>query len=81
MATTTLSSSFDLRQTADWMAAQQLADLDRHHDELVFAVDAAATAAGAPEALRPSAADPTPALVRLFNHHAATLHQRDRVAV
>ena len=85
MAPTTLSPtitpSFDLRQAADWLATQQLADLDRHHDQLVFAVDAAAVAAGAPEALRPSPADPTPALVRLFNHHAATLHQRDRVAV
>lgn len=85
MAPTTLSPTlpltFDLRQTANWLATQQLADLDRHHDELVFAVDAAAVAAGAPEALRPAASDPTPALVRLFNHHAATLHQRDRIAL
>ena len=84
MAPTTLSPTippaFDLRQTADWLATQQLADLDRHHDELVFAVDAAAVAAGAPDALRPSPADPTPALVRLFNHHAATLQQRRRIA-
>ena len=76
----TLPMTFDLRETADWLATQQLADLDRHHDELVFAVDAAAVAAGAPAALRPSPADPTPALVRLFNHHAATLHQQRRVA-
>ena len=72
--------AFDLHRTADWLATQQLADLDRHHAELVSLVDAAAVAAGAPEALRPTAADPTPALVRLLNHHATTLHQRQRLA-
>lgn len=84
MAPTTLSPTlpltFDLRQTADWLATQQLADLDRHHDELVFAVDAAAVAAGAPASLRPSPADPTPALVRLFNHHACTIQRSQRAA-
>lgn len=72
--------TFDLHRTADWLATQQLADLDRRHAELVTLVDAAAVAAGAPAALRPTAADPTPALVRLLNHHAATLHQRERLA-
>ncbi len=79
-ATMSSTAPFDLRQTADWLAAQQLADLDRRHDELVSLVDAAAVAAGAPEALRPTAADPTPALVRLLNHHATTLHRRERLA-
>lgn len=74
------TATFDLHQTADWLATQQLADLDRHHAELVSIVDAAALAAGAPEALRPTAADPTPALVRLLNHHATTLHRRERLA-
>ncbi|MCB1014653.1 MAG: hypothetical protein KDB10_06000 [Acidimicrobiales bacterium] len=73
------TAAFDLRRTADWLATQQLADLDRRHDELVTLVDAAAVAAGAPDALRPTATDPTPALVRLLNHHATTLHRR-RVA-
>ncbi len=72
--------AFDLHRTADWLATQQLTDLDRHHAELVTLVDAAARAAGSPDALRPTPADPTPALVRLFNHHATTLHRRERLA-
>ncbi len=74
----TSSPTFDLHRSADWLAGQDLADLDAHHADLVGVVDAAATAAGAPAALRPTAADPTPALVRLFNHHAAAIHRSQR---
>ncbi len=74
----TSSPSFDLHRSADWLAGQDLADLDAHHADLVGVVDAAAAAAGAPAALRPSASDPTPALVRLFNHHACTIQRSQR---
>lgn len=80
MAPTPTTPTFDLHRTADWLARQQMADLDRQHDQLVTVVDAAARAAGAPEALRPAADDPTPALVRLFNHHACALQRRRRLA-
>jgi hypothetical protein len=74
----TSSPSFDLHRTADWLAGQNLSDLDANHADLVDAVDAAALAAGAPAALRPSASDPTPALVRLFNHHACAIQRSQR---
>lgn len=80
MTTTTRphTASFDLHRTADWLAAQDLADLDANHDDLLTAVDAAADAADAPAALRPAASDPTPALVRLFNHHACAIQRSQR---
>lgn len=80
MTSTTLphTASFDLHRTADWFAGQDLTDLDAHHDALVSVVDAAAAAADAPAALRPAASDPTPALVRLFNHHACAIQRSQR---
>lgn len=78
MTPTTLSprtSTFDLHRTADWLARQDLRDLDAHRADLVRAVDDVATAAGAPTELRPSDSDSTPTLVRLFNHHAVSLHR------
>jgi hypothetical protein len=76
----TETTTFDLHQSADWLAGQALADLDREHDRLVHLVDAAALAAGAPTSLRPADTDSTPALVRLFNHHACAVQRRERFA-
>ena len=75
---TTTTPDFDLHRTADWLAGQDLNDLDRSRARLVSVVDAAARAAGAPESLHPTVSDPTPALVRLFNHHACAIQRRER---
>jgi len=73
-------ANFDLHRSAHWLAGQNTSQLDAHHADLVNVVDAAAVAAGAPAALRPSLSDPTPALVRLFNHHASTIQRSQRAA-
>lgn len=73
-------SHFDLHRSSVWLAGQNTSDLDAHHADLVGVVDAAALAAGAPATLRPSLSDPTPALVRLFNHHASTIQRSRRAA-
>lgn len=77
---TTVTPDFDLHRTSNWLAGTTLTELDHHHTDLVSVVDAAARAAGAPAALRPTPSDPTPALVRLFNHHACEIKRRQRLA-
>lgn len=71
-------AAFDLHRSSMWLADQNLSDLDAHHADLVDVVDAVALAAGAPSTLRPSLTDPTPALVRLFNHHASAIARSQR---
>lgn len=74
------TAAFDLHRSADWLATQDLHSLDAHRADLVSVVDAAARAAGAPAALRPTDADSTPTLVRLYNRHASTILQSQRLA-
>lgn len=76
----TTNPTFDLHRSADWLATQDLRSLDAHRADLVSVVDAAAIAAGAPAALRPSDADSTPTLVRLYNRHASTILRSQRFA-